>query len=73
MINRKKMRTLSGRETERKLSPVRKTLRRLEMTVSQLRTAVDSENFKQVKYYGFEIADDAKNLVQGVRGLGVKD
>lgn len=74
MISRTRMGHLARKKDE-KLAPIRSTLRRLQMTVSHLVTAVEKQDLEKVRYYGFEIGDDAKHLLQGVREIpsGSKD
>lgn len=74
MISRTRMGHLA-RKADAKLGPIRSTLRRLQMTVSHLVTAVETQDLEKVRYYGLEIGDDAKFLVKGVREIppGSKD
>ena len=74
MISRTRMGHLA-RKADTKLAPIRSTLRRLQMTVSHLVTAVENQDLEKVRYYGLEVGDDAKHLIKGVREIppGSKD
>lgn len=73
MIDKKRLHVLAERKEDRKLAPIRKVLRYMEVSLKNTVDAVRVGDVKRMRSYATDVQDDARALAKAILTLMMKE